>query len=261
MSKNIKYIFNELIELPIENECVEFKEAKNNYDFVKLGRYFSALSNEANLAGKDCSWLIFGVEDKSRKIVGTNFRRDKKSIENLKSEIANKTNDRMTFINIHELFFDEKRVLLFEIPAALKGIPTSWEGHFYGRDSENLHPLSINKLERIRNQNNNYDWSGDIIKNATINDLDINAIEKARKEYIAKNDRLKKEVESWDNITFLNKAGICKNGKVTNTAMILLGKEESSYLLEDASPQITWVLQYKKRLHQKIMNILKYRFY
>ena len=32
-----------------ENEFLEFKEAKNNYDFDKLGKYFSVLGNEANL--------------------------------------------------------------------------------------------------------------------------------------------------------------------------------------------------------------------
>lgn len=53
---------NELRSLPAENEVVEFKEAKNDYDFSKLGKYFSALSNEANLKGKEDAWLIFGVE-------------------------------------------------------------------------------------------------------------------------------------------------------------------------------------------------------
>ena len=31
-----------------ENEYVEYKEAKNNFDFNDLGKYFSALSNGAN---------------------------------------------------------------------------------------------------------------------------------------------------------------------------------------------------------------------
>lgn len=60
--------------LPAENEIVEFKEAKNNYDFHKLGKYFSALSNEANLKNVEFAWLIFGVEDKKKSIVGTTFR-------------------------------------------------------------------------------------------------------------------------------------------------------------------------------------------
>ena len=38
-----------LLSLGSESEIVEFKEAKNTYDFGKLGKYFSALSNEANL--------------------------------------------------------------------------------------------------------------------------------------------------------------------------------------------------------------------
>jgi ATP-dependent DNA helicase RecG len=46
-----------------ESEVVEFKEAKNGYDFSKLGKYFSALSNEANLKGVPSAWLVFGVKD------------------------------------------------------------------------------------------------------------------------------------------------------------------------------------------------------
>ena len=49
-----------------ENECVEFKRAKNNFDVDTLGKYFSALGNEANLKNKLYSWIIFGVDDKTR---------------------------------------------------------------------------------------------------------------------------------------------------------------------------------------------------
>lgn len=43
-----------------ENEYIEYKEAKNNFDFNELGKYFSALSNGANIMGKQFAWLIFG---------------------------------------------------------------------------------------------------------------------------------------------------------------------------------------------------------
>lgn len=65
---------NELRKLPGETEVVEFKEAKNNFNFNDIGEYFSALSNEANLCGKKDAWLIFGIENKTLKIVGSNFR-------------------------------------------------------------------------------------------------------------------------------------------------------------------------------------------
>ena len=61
----------EFLSLPAETEWVEFKEAKNNFD--DLGKYFSALSNEANLKGQPFGWLVFGVKDKPvpRPIVGS----------------------------------------------------------------------------------------------------------------------------------------------------------------------------------------------
>ena len=43
--------FDELLLLPAETEWVEFKEAKTRFEFDDLGKYFSALSNEANLKG------------------------------------------------------------------------------------------------------------------------------------------------------------------------------------------------------------------
>jgi len=41
-----------------ESETVEFKEAGNDYPTDKIGRYFSALANEANLAGAESAWEI-----------------------------------------------------------------------------------------------------------------------------------------------------------------------------------------------------------
>lgn len=51
-------LLNELRALPSETEWLEFKQARKNYDFSKLGRYFSALSNEANLKGKDSQFTF-----------------------------------------------------------------------------------------------------------------------------------------------------------------------------------------------------------
>ena len=43
-----------------ESEVVEFKEATNSYSFNEIGRYFSALGNEANIRGLKEAWLVFG---------------------------------------------------------------------------------------------------------------------------------------------------------------------------------------------------------
>jgi ATP-dependent DNA helicase RecG len=131
---------HELRSLPAETEVFEFKEAKNNYGFDKLGKYFSALSNEANLKGRPHAWLTFGIKDKGRTVVGSRFRLNRKDLDSLKGEIANKTTTRITFIEIHELYLPEGRVVMLQIPAAPRGIPVAFEGHYYGRDGEELSP-------------------------------------------------------------------------------------------------------------------------
>ena len=73
--KNVEYY--EILETLMERweyEIVEFKEAKSSYDTDKIGRYFSAISNEANLRQQQYGWLVFGVGEeqktKIQKIVG-----------------------------------------------------------------------------------------------------------------------------------------------------------------------------------------------
>ena len=50
-----------------ENEVVEFKQASRDYGADEIGRYFSALANEANLRGANGGWLVFGVQDRTRR--------------------------------------------------------------------------------------------------------------------------------------------------------------------------------------------------
>ncbi len=107
---------NELRALPAENETVEFKKAETSFSFDDLGKYFSALSNEANLRGKENAWLVFGIENKNHKIVGTQYKRGKKELDKLKKGIADKTTNRTTFIEIHTLKLPEGRVIMFQIP-------------------------------------------------------------------------------------------------------------------------------------------------
>ncbi|GBD99034.1 divergent AAA domain protein [bacterium BMS3Abin07] len=241
--EELKKLLNELRALPAETECVEFKEAKNKFHFGEIGKYFSALSNEANLKNKNCGWLICGIEDKSRKIVNTRFRPNRTDLDSLKSEIANKTTTRITFIEIYEVHQPEGRVIMFQIPPAPKGIPIAWEGHYYGRDGESLVPLNLQEIEQIRNQGQQSDWSAQICKGATIEDLDPAAIAKARVNYKEKFPQNAPDVDKWDDITFLNKAKVTIQGKITRTAIILLGKDESEHFITPSIAKITWVLK------------------
>ena len=111
-----------------EYEIVEFKEAKGQYSEDKIGQYFSAISNEANLAGQQFGWLVLGVsEQKERYPVGTSFKSgDATLLERFKFTISRDTTDGMTFLEIVELFpvyeGAARRVLMFKIPAAASGM-------------------------------------------------------------------------------------------------------------------------------------------
>lgn len=242
-NKELCNILNELRTQVGETEVVEFKEAKNTFDFSKLGKYFSALSNEANLKKCTCAWLIFGVEDKGHRVVGTQYRLVRKDLDSLKVEIANKINNRLTFIEIYELQQLDGRVIMFQIPAAPQGLPVAFEGLFYGRDGESLVGLNIQKIETMRMQVRHHDWSADVVEGADISVLDPEAVALARELYISKYTEKQEEIEGWSDADFLNKAKITRRGKITNAAIILLGKEESEELLSPAIAKIRWVLK------------------
>ena len=225
-----------------ESEVIEFKEARTNYSFNDIGKYFSALSNEANLRGLQEAWLVFGISDDKR-YVGTEFRKQG-NLQSLKKEIVNGTNERLTFLEIYELIIEKCRVIVFQIPPAIRGIPTTWQGAAYAREHESICPLPMNKVDLIRSQIG-MDWSKEIVEDATIEDLDERAIEKARELFSKRqSDRKKaKEVlESLSDIEVLNKAGITIKGKITRTALLLLGKSESKFFFDGFIPRITWTL-------------------
>lgn len=225
-----------------ENEVVEFKEAKSSYSFNDIGKYFSALSNEANLRELQEAWLIFGVSDK-REFVGTEFRKQG-GLQSLKKEIVNGTNERLTFLEIYELSMNRCRVIAFQIPPAIRGIPTTWQGAAYAREHESISPLPMNKVDLIRSQIG-MDWSKEIVEDASLDDLDEEAVRRARELFSKRQKDRKKAQEILEKLSdaeVLNKAGITIKGKITRTALLLLGKSESGYFFDGFIPRITWTL-------------------
>ena len=247
---NVEYyeILEDLMER-WEYEIVEFKEAKGGYDTDKIGRYFSAISNEANLRNQQYGWLVFGVseKDKVKHVVGTAYKKgDKSLLEKFKYEIARDTTNGMTFYDIIELLpvvnGKELRVLMFKIPAAATGIPTDWKTNYYERSGESLVHLKQYKIDAIRSQERK-DWSKQIIEGATIDNLDQGAIQLAREKYKEKmaQEPISKEVDGMSDEQFLTKMKLLIGGKVTNATMLLLGNSDFDYLFT-AAPSIMWRL-------------------
>lgn len=168
-----------------EKEVVEFKEAKSQYDTDKLGRYFSAISNEANLKNQQFGWIIFGIRENDRQIVGTNYK-DSPNLEKLKHEISQNTTDGISFLDIFEVFpvvdDQKKRVIMFKVPAAITAMPTGWKNRYYGRAGDSLTVLTQSEIDIIRGQQRK-DWSKQLVPNSSISNLDQEAILIAREKY------------------------------------------------------------------------------
>lgn len=250
-SLELKAILERLIAT-WENEVVEFKQTGNDYDTDKIGEYFSALSNEANLRGAERGWLVFGVNDKSRTVVGTNYRPELERLHGLKNQIAQSTEPSITFRNIHVLNDEKGRVVLFEIPAAPRGIPIAWKGHYYARAGESRAPLGLDKQDEIRQQTLAMDWTAQIVPGATLDDLDEAAVRKARESFAQKyaNRITLEEAMSWPLAAFLDRARLTQEGQVTRTTLLLLGKAESAWRLSPHPAQLTWSLEGAERAYE-----------
>lgn len=247
----LKQLLHSLIER-WESEVVEFKRGGKGFSTSDLGKYLSALANEANLRACESAWLVFGIDDKTRRILGSEYRQAPGELDKLKMQIADGTEPSITFRDIHELETPEGRVLLFEIPPAPMGMPIAWQGHYFARAGESLTGLGLDKQDAIRRQTDATDWSVQLVPNATLDHLDPAAVSKARESFAKKyaNRFEPDEVMGWPLATFLDRAKLTLDGKVTRAALLLLGKEEAAPLLSPHPAQLTWKLEGPERAYQ-----------
>ena len=237
-----RQLFHSLIQHK-ESEVVEFKKAENNFDFDDLGKYFSALSNEANLRGLPFAWLVFGYDEKKHEIVGTSYKDGEGALNKLKHDFTNHTTDGQTFREIIPVEVDSKRILMFKIPASPRNIVMKWKGIAYGRDGESLKPLNQSKQDEIRRQAPAPDWSAEIVPDATIADLDELALATARIMYkkVHGSTIPANEIDEWSTEEFLSHSEMMRNGKITRAAILLLGNPVALQKIHPANAQITWV--------------------
>ena len=235
-----------------ENEVVEFKRAGDGYSTSDIGRYFSALANEANLRGADHAWLVFGVDNRTRAVCGTDYRHQTERLQSAKRQIAQGTAPSVSFREIHTLEHVDGRVLMFEIPPAPLGMPIAWQGHYFARAGESLTPLGLDKLDAIRAQTALSDWSAQVVPTASVADLDPEAVDQARRSFADKHSNRFRpgEINGWPQETLLDRARLTRHGQVTRAALLLLGRAESAQLLSPHPAQLTWRLEGPERAYE-----------
>lgn len=152
----IEQEINDILRLPVESEWIEFK--KNNSDPAEIGEYLSALSNSASCHDKEKGYLIFGVEDETGKVVGTNFKPKQSKIGNqeLENWLATQLFPKIDF-RIYELMIDEKPVVAFVVDAT-RSIPVRFKSKPFIRIGSYKKPLDDHpeRERKIWNKSNQY---------------------------------------------------------------------------------------------------------
>lgn len=117
-------IFENLITFKNEYEWLDFKESFFSID--EVGQYISAISNGAALCGKEFGYIIWGIKDSTKEIIGTTINFDKDiDGEPYKHYLARKLKPSIAF-EVKEFIYNDKRIVMLIIPAA-KSIKTKFD--------------------------------------------------------------------------------------------------------------------------------------
>lgn len=244
-----------LRRLPRELGTVEFK--LNQAEPDDIGQYLSALANTAALQGHDRAWLVWGVEDGSHAVTGTQFDPFACRVggnQALVMWLQSMTQPRADF-DFHELAHPQGRVVMLEIHPARRA-PVAFQHIRYIRVGSHKTKLSEHPDKEARlwaQLGVKEDWSGLLVPGASLADLDPQALTAARQRFTeflvrsepdaGRHDAIRTEAANWSDETLLNKAHITKQGRITRAALLLLGKDEASHFLSPVDAKISWMLR------------------
>lgn len=217
-----------------------------------VGEYISALSNGSAINNRDFGYLVLGIEDGTKKVVGTNLKMSSYKVGNQDFELwlRNFIHPKINF-EFFETIYQGFPVVVVRIPMA-KNEPTNFQKKPFIRINSQKTDLR-NHPEYVRKIYNSLtDWSAKTIETAYIEDLDPQALIVARTKFKEKNinESFYNEIDNWETAKFLDKAKISINGKITNTAILLLGKQESVHYLLPSICEITWKLDTEERAYE-----------
>ena len=129
--KQLEILLKDLQALPKECEWAEFKIDNSNPQ--EIGEYLSALSNSACYTAQPYGYLVFGVEDSTHRLVGTNFHplSEKKGNQELENWLATQLTPRIDF-RIFEFKYNDLFFAIFRVDAT-RNTPVNFRGTPYIR--------------------------------------------------------------------------------------------------------------------------------
>ena len=196
-----------------EDEHLEFKEARQRYDFERLVKYCAALANEGG--GR----FVLGVSDRPpRQVVGSNAFED---LPRTKAGLVERLRLR---VEAYEVAHPQGRVVVFEVPGRPLGVPIQYRGAYWMRAGQELAPMTTDQIKRILDEIVP-DFSAEVCLQASLDDLDSVAVERFRQLWARKSgdDRLL----NVGSEQLLADAELVFDGSLTYAALILLGSHRA----------------------------------
>lgn len=239
-------------EYPRENEKCEWKEFHNLKNMFSGNEGQDVVSYVSAISNMNGGELVIGVEDQTLRIVGTDYSKltfnglpatKESAVFKLTEHCTNLSSEGL---DIEEFITDDtqKKIWVIHIPRHFPRLPVYAYKKAWQRKKDSLVEMTPERIDAILSEPiAGKDWSAEIIPQATLQDLDPMAVRVAREKYKELHPHKIEEIDSWDDLAFLNKAHITRQGKITNTAIILVGKEESSHFISPAVCQIRWQLK------------------
>ncbi len=239
---------------PKESTSCEWKEFKNLKHFVKGHEGEDIISYVSAIANMKGGHLVIGVQDETLEITGIKefyYNTPENIVLKILGQTPNLSSEGF-YVEPFTTSDTDKTVWVFHIPKHQPRKPVLAHNKPWQRVENSLVRMRPEREQAILNEPlfNIDDWSAEICPEASIADLSDEAIVKARENYKNKFPEQAVDVEQWDDIKFLNKAKITKHGKITKTAIVLLGKPEAEHFINPAQAKIRWILKDKDNIEK-----------
>lgn len=235
-----------LKRFPKEDAGCDWKEMTNLKNSFANDPHKDVISYLSGISNMEGGHLIIGVKDRTLDIIGTDlskFNFDSTSVIYKMIEMCPNLPSEGLFVDEFITSDTNKTVWVVNIPKHLPRRPVFAHKKKWQRIGDSLVELTAERENVILNKEIvHYDWSADIIEEADYSDLDEEALQKALDGYCERYPKRAEEARNWSIGTFLDKAKVTKNGKITRTALLLLGKEESAHYLNHPA-EMVWKLQ------------------
>lgn len=229
----------------VENERCEWKEWRSLKSNISGRKGEDLVSYISALANMDGGCVVIGVQDKTLAVTGIQDFADY-TAETIVHRILSKTPGLPSLglrVEVLQASDTGATIWLVHVPRHAPRQPVQAHDKAWQRDGDSLVELHPDRRHAILTELiAGQDWSAELVPRATLADLDPAAITKAREKFAAKHqqERWASEIPNWSIEEFLNRAKITLHGKITRTALLLLGLPQSVGLLPNSTAEITW---------------------